>query len=86
MGMDVRRRNELTRLEKRKQKAEAEAKAFNEQHEVGTEVRYWTGLREGEGKLSRTRTEASVLGGHTSVVWVEDHGACIALSHVEPVR
>lgn len=60
-----------------------EATQFNKQWPVGTAVRYWTGLREGQGKLSRTRTAASVLSGHTAVVWVEDHGACIALSHIE---
>lgn len=63
---------------------QAEIYRFNASHPVGTEVRFWTGLREGEGKMSKTRTAASVLGGHTAVVWVEDHGACIALSHIEP--
>lgn len=57
---------------------------FNADHPVGTLVTYWTGMREGQGKASRTRSEASVLGGHTAVVWVEGHSACIALSHVEP--
>lgn len=60
-----------------------EAEQFNKHWPVGTTVRYWTGLREGEGKLSRTRTAASVLGGHTAVVWVEDEPDCIALSHIE---
>lgn len=60
-----------------------QAEQFNKQWPVGTTVRYWTGLREGPGEISRTRTSASVLGGHTAVVWVEDHGACIALSHIE---
>lgn len=49
---------------------------------VGTPVRYWTGAREGEGKPSKTRSEAQLLGGHTAVVWVEGHSGCIALSHV----
>lgn len=59
--------------------------AFNAANPVGTPVRYWTGAREGEGRTSVTRTEAQVLSGHTPVVWVEGHGACIALTHVQPV-
>jgi hypothetical protein len=55
---------------------------WNEQHPVGTSVRYWTGDRQGDGKVSRTRSRADLLGGHTAVVWVEGHGACIALSHI----
>lgn len=64
----------------------AEAKLvehFNQAHPVGTEVRFWSGRREGEGRLSKTRSEASLLGGHTAVVWVEDRPDCIALTHVE---
>lgn len=32
-----------------------------------------------------TRSEAQTLGGHTDVVWVEGHSACIALTHVDPI-
>ncbi len=60
-------------------------KMFNDAYPIGTEVRYWTGVREGMGRLSKTRSVAQVLSGHTAVVWVEDHPACIALSHVQPV-
>lgn len=61
---------------------QVEANGFNERFPIGTPVRYWTGVREGEGKVSKTRTEAQVLGGHTAVVWVEDEASCIALTHV----
>lgn len=57
---------------------------WNKAHPVGTPVRVWTGFREGDGTQTRTRSAASVLGGHTAVVWVEGHGACIALTHVDP--
>lgn len=57
---------------------------WNERHSVGTPVRYWTGWREGEGRKSVTRTRAYLLAGHTAVVMVKDHGACIALTHVAP--
>lgn len=57
--------------------------AWNERHSVGTPVRYWTFIREGDGKLSKTRSEAQLLSGHTAVVWVDGEPGCIALSHVE---
>jgi hypothetical protein len=53
---------------------------------IGTPVRYWTGIREGEGKTSHTRTEVRMLGGHTPVVWVEGEPSCIALTHVESIE
>ena len=52
---------------------------------VGTMVRYWTGLRTGPGRLARTRTAASLLGGHTPVVWVHDEPSAIALTHIDPL-
>lgn len=60
--------------------------AWNAAHPVGTPVQYWPGVREGDGWLSRTRTAAEVLGGHTPVVWVEGASSCIALTHIEPVQ
>jgi hypothetical protein len=53
---------------------------------IGTPVRYWTGYREGAGRLGRTRTTVQLLGGHTPVVWVEDEASCIAMTHIEPVE
>jgi hypothetical protein len=35
--------------------------------------------------ITRTRSVAQVLGGHTDVVWVDGHSACIALTHIDPV-
>ncbi|MGW2213263.1 hypothetical protein [Streptomyces sp. NPDC001781] len=61
------------------------AEAWNATYPEGTPVRYWTGAREGAGVKGRTRSAASVLGGHTAVVWVTGHGACIALTHVQPI-
>jgi hypothetical protein len=59
--------------------------AFNAIHPVGTPVRYWKGVREGEGRISRTRTPAQMLGGHTAIVWLEGVSGGIALTHVEPL-
>ncbi len=56
---------------------------FNAARPVGTRVRYWTGLREGEGRVSTTRFPAQLLSGHTDVVWMVGEAGCVALSHVE---
>jgi hypothetical protein len=58
------------------------ADAWNAAHQVGQCVRYWTGAREGDGKVSRTRTVAKVFYSQ-AVVWVEGEGSCIALTHVK---
>lgn len=67
-------------------KALKQAEKFNETTPIGTPVRYWPGVCEGEGIESKTRSAAWVLGGHTAVVQVEDLGACIALSHVQRLK
>lgn len=64
---------------------EKEAREFNRLFPIGTRVRYWTGSQEGLGRVSTTRTEAIILGGHTVVVWVHGEPSCIALSHIEPI-
>lgn len=58
---------------------------FNRDNMVGAFVRYWTGFREGKGKVSTTRSVAQMLGGHTLVVWVDGESSCIYLTHVEPI-
>lgn len=52
---------------------------------IGTPVRYWPGLREGDGIESVTRSEVWTLGGHTPVVMVEGYAGGIALTHVRPI-
>ncbi|MCZ7434794.1 hypothetical protein O7598_31215 [Micromonospora sp. WMMC241] len=82
-------KTELTAMQEKAAKTEREQALvveFNSRHLIGTPVRYWKGAREGEGRTSKTRTGAQMLSGHTAVVWVEDEGACIALSHIEPVE
>jgi hypothetical protein len=61
------------------------ADAWNAAHPVGTAVRYWSGYREGEGRTSRTRTPAWMLGSDLAVVSVDGHSGGIALTHVEPI-
>ncbi|MFD4475930.1 hypothetical protein ACFWPU_07425 [Streptomyces sp. NPDC058471] len=66
------------------------AETFNARYPVGTPVvAYPCGrpedLPSDPHLLTRTRSKAAVLGGHTDVVWVDGHGACIALSHIDVV-
>lgn len=66
------------------------AEQWNERYPIGTPVVAHPGARpvddpSGERLVTRTRSKAQVLGGHTDVVWVERHGACIALTHVDPL-
>nr|WP_221374336.1 hypothetical protein [Actinoplanes polyasparticus] len=59
---------------------------FNRDNPIGTPVRYWPGVRSGEGRRSTTQTAAEVLSGHTPVVWLNNVSGCIALTHVEPIE
>jgi hypothetical protein len=61
-----------------------EVENFNLKYPVGYPVRYWTGVREGEGKVGTVRCSAESLGQHTAVVWLNECSSCIALSHIEP--
>ncbi len=61
---------------------------FNARYPVGTLVRYWrsAGGKHEPSSVTRTVTRASMLSGHTPVVWVEGETGCIALTHVAPIR
>lgn len=66
----------------------AEAAAFNAVNPVGTSVTAYPGARpEDDANTTRldtvTRSRATVLGGHTAVVWVDGESSCIALSHID---
>ena len=39
----------------------------------------------GAANITRTRSEASLLGGHTAVVWVEGRVGCVNLARVKPI-
>ncbi len=62
----------------------ARVDAFNAAHPIGTPVKFWPGLREGDGLDSQTRSGAWLVGGHTPVVLIENYAGGIALTHVEP--
>ena len=66
-------------------KAETETTRAYTALPLGMPVRYWTGSREGAGRISRTRTAVQMLGDHTAVVWVEGEASCIAMTHIQPI-
>lgn len=53
---------------------------------IGTKVRYWPGAREGEGRLSKTRSRVWLLGHGAPVVKVDGYTGGIALTHIEVVN
>lgn len=66
------------------------AETFNTRYPVGTPVVAYPCARpqafpSDPRLLTRTRSKAAVLGGHTDVVWVDGHSACIALSQIDVV-
>lgn len=58
---------------------------WNAKHTEKTQVRYWSGVREGEGKIGWTQTAATILGGHTAGVYIGGAGF-VALTHVEAIE
>lgn len=67
---------------------QVQADAWNLAHPVGTPVIAYPDARPEDFPndpriVTSTRSKATVLGGHTAVVWVHGHSACIALSHVD---
>lgn len=57
---------------------------FNQLFHTGSPIRVWTGLREGEGRITAVRWPAQILSGHTAGVYTEDFGF-VSLSHVAGV-
>lgn len=73
------------RAPKRPTRAQAEtaARHFNESHPVGGLVRYWKGLRQGDGTVGKTRSEAYVTDSGDAVVFIEGVSGYVALTHVQ---
>lgn len=71
-----------------RQREAAAVEEWNRLHPVGTPVVAYPGARPEDIPsapriVTSTRTVAQLFCGHTAVVWVHGHGACIALSHVD---
>ncbi len=58
---------------------------WNAKHPIGTQVRYWTSLRQGPGRVGVTTSEAYMLSGHTPVVMIDSARSCVGLSHVDAI-
>lgn len=70
-------------FEKRKTEAQTKiAATFNKNAPIGTPVSYRTDL--GKVVETKTRSEASVLGGHTAVVWLDGIAGCVSVERVTP--
>ncbi len=69
----------------RAQMAARKAEAFNRRYPLGTLLRFWRGVREGEpsgvGELYNPATVVS----EQVVAWIKGTTGCIAISHVEAV-
>jgi hypothetical protein len=75
----------LTRAQRDYAEADAKAKAFTAANPVGTLVRFWPGVRAGEGRESAIRSDAwALLSGHV-IVCVEAYPGGIDIGHVEPI-
>ena len=56
---------------------------FNAESRLGRRVRYYPVAGKPEHKLSRIRSEAWLLGGHTPVVMIDGDTGCVALANCE---
>lgn len=75
----------MTRIPNAKeQELQAECDRFNESYPVGTEVLLKKDFVD-EPVRTRTWSEASVLSGHSAVVWLEGVSGCYLLDRVTPV-
>lgn len=62
----------------------AKVDAWNAANKIGVDVAY----RRDNGKaiLTKTRTEAQMLSGHTAVVWLENVSGCVDLTRVNAIE
>lgn len=64
---------------------------WNTRYPIGTPVTAYPGVRpaddpHAERLITRTRSQAQVLEGHSAVVWIDGHSSCIALTHIDPIQ
>lgn len=67
------------------------ADQFNARYPVGTPVFAYPDFRPEDDPTAEriettTRSKAQLFCGHTDVVWVEGHGAYIALTHIDVIE
>lgn len=61
---------------------EKQVSGWNSSVKIGDLVTYLDDYK--EANITRTRSEASLLGGHTAVVWIEGRVGCVNLARVKP--
>lgn len=59
---------------------------FNAKYAIGTAVRFYPIIGGTESRPGNTSTVASVLGGHTAVIWLTSERGCVALASVQVVQ
>lgn len=62
-----------------------QAEALTAAHPEGTPVEFWPGVREGQGRLGRVRSQWMDAPGGELVVFVEGYPSWIAATHVQPL-
>ncbi len=74
----------MKRADQKLSKLQAICNAWNLANGVGTPVRL---IRDsGDVLITRTRSPAQVLSGHSAVVWVDGVAGCYHLTHVTPLH
>lgn len=58
---------------------------WNAKVKVGDLVQYRSTL-DANPQTFVTHTEATILSGHTAVLWLRGRSGCVALDHCEPVK
>lgn len=67
----------------KEKKAQRTCDEWNAANPIGTAVRYWRGMREGDPTgTGKIYNEATVMGG-SPVAWISGCRGCVALTHVE---
>lgn len=73
----------MSRRQPSQAELQAQCDAFNARYPVGTSC----SVRKdgGEAIITKTRSEAQVLSGHSAVIWLEDISGCYLLDRVSPI-
>jgi hypothetical protein len=65
---------------------EQRCRAWNDTYPVGAEVEYHSVIGAREHRLTKTRSAAYILSGHTAVCFVDGAAGCVALDALTPVN
>ncbi len=81
----VRSLGRMERPPTQEQIAAKEAEEFDKRYPIGTRVKFWSGLKEGEPtSVGKTCHVATVVCG-TAVAWIDTARSCHAITHVEAI-